>query len=112
MARNRMWTVLVPVVALAGCGDAGYAEGLEEPSTEGLPTEGPGSGEAIAALLHYSMQKNNPDTLFEDPSCPDVATAEPGATVTCRMTVGEEEQERREFILRMDNKGLWRIEPG
>ena len=58
------------------------------------------------AHLHHAMQKNNPGTLFEDPSCPDVLTADPGATVTCQVTVGEEEQERREFLLRMDVEGL------
>ena len=112
MAHNPVWIVMVPMVSLVGCGGTNYAEGLEPPPMEGVPTAGPGSGEGIAALLHYSMQKNNPETLFEDPSCPDVATDEPGTTVTCQMTVGEEEQERRKFILRMDEEGLWQIAPG
>ena len=92
MARSAVWVQTVASVALVGCGSTNYAEVLEQPPTEGVPTAGPGSGESIAAHLHYSMQKNNPETLFEDPSCPDVPTAEPGATVTCQMTVGEEEQ--------------------
>jgi hypothetical protein len=41
-----------------------------------------------------------------------VPTAEPGATVTCEMTVGEEEQERQEFRLTMDDEGIWQISDG
>jgi hypothetical protein len=103
---------VVAVSALVACGSTDYSEGLREPPTEGVPTAGPGSGESIAAHLHHTMQKNNPETLFEDPSCPDVPTAAPGATVTCEMTVGEREQERREFLLRMDDEGLWQISDG
>ena len=110
MTRVPGWALLVPVVVLVACGGTNYAEGLKQPPTEGVPAEGPGSGENIAAHLHYTMQKNNPDTLFEDPFCPDVPTAEAGATVTCRMTVGEEEQEQRNYVLRMDDEGRWQIE--
>ena len=102
--------LVAPVVFLVACGATNHAEGLEQPPTEGVPTAGPGSGENIAAHLHYTMQKNNPETRFADPSCPDVPSAEPGATVTCEMTVGEDEQERREFTLRMNDEGLWQIE--
>lgn len=112
MARRAGWTLVVPAALLVGCGSTNHAEGLEQPPTEGVPTAGPGSGESLAAHLHYTMQRNNPQTLFEDPSCPDVPSAEPGATVTCEMTVGEDEQERRGFLLRMDDEGLWQIEDG
>ena len=110
--RNAVWVVVAPAVFLVACGEKNYAAGLEQPPTDGAPTAGPGSGESIAAHLHYTMQRNNPETLFEDPSCPDVPAAEPGATVTCEMTVGEEEQERRKFRLRMDDDGIWQIAPG
>jgi hypothetical protein len=112
MVRGRMWVLATPAALLVACGATDYAEGLEQPPTEGVPTAGPGSGDTIAAHLHYTMQKNNPETLFEDPSCPDVPVAEPGATVTCEMTVGEEEQERRTFLLRMDDEGIWQIGDG
>ena len=111
MARSPLWIMVAPAVVLVACGATNYAEGLEQPPTEGVPTAGPGSGENLATQLHYMMQKANPETLFEDPSCPDVPTVEPGATVTCEMTVGEEEQERRKFLLRMDDEGLWQVEP-
>ena len=111
MARHRMWVVLVAAVVLgAGCGDPDYAEGLEPPPTEGVATAGPGSGDNLAAQLHYVMQTNNPATLFEDPSCPDVPVAEPGTTVTCELTVGEEE--RQKFLLRLDEEGQWHISDG
>jgi hypothetical protein len=112
MTRGRMWVLMAPAALLVACGATDYAEGLVQPPTEGVPTAGAGSGDTIAAHLHYTMQKNNPETLFEDPSCPDVPVAEPGATVTCEMTVGEEEQERREFLLRMDDEGVWQISDG
>ena len=112
MRRGRVRAVVLTASLLAACGKTDYSEGLEPPPTEGVPTEGPGSGDTIAALLHYSMQRNNPETLFEDPSCPDVPVAEPGATVTCEMTVGAEEQERREFLLHMEDDGRWVIIDG
>jgi len=112
MARSPVWVLVVPAVVLVACGRTDYAEGLEQPSTEGVPTVGPGSGENLAALLHYRMQKDNPETLFADPSCPDVPVAEPGATVTCEMTVGADHPQRQEFILRRGNDGLWHISSG
>jgi hypothetical protein len=112
MARRPAWVLVVPVVLVVACGETNYAEGLEAPPTEGVPTAGRGSGDTLAHLLHYRMQSNNPETLFEDPSCPDVPEAEPGATVTCELTVGEEEQERRKFRLTMDDEGLWQISDG
>jgi len=112
MGRSRLWVLMVPAAFLVGCGETNYAQGLEQPPTEGVPTAGPGSGDNIAAHLHYTMQRNNPETLFEDPSCPDVPSAEPGDTVTCELTVGEEEQERRKFLLTMDDEGIWQISDG
>ena len=112
MAGSRVSALVVPVLLLVACGDPDYAEGLEQPPTEDVPTAGPGSGENIGAHLHYTMQRNNPENLFGGPFCPDVPVAEPGATVTCEMTVGEEEPERREFPLRMDDQGLWQISDG
>jgi hypothetical protein len=112
MARSRTGVLLLAALLLVGCGETNHAEGLEAPPTEGVPTAGPGSGDTIAAQLHYTMQKNNPETLFEDPSCPDVPSAEPGDTVTCELTVGEEEQERRKFLLTMDDEGFWQISDG
>jgi hypothetical protein len=99
-----------PALLLVGCGATDYSEGLERPPTAGVPTAGPGSGEGLAAQLHYVMQTNNPETRFEDPSCPDVPVAEPGATVTCELTVGDEG--RRAFQLRMDDEGFWQISDG
>ena len=112
MVRSRWWVLVVPAVVVTGCSRGSYAEGLEAPPTEGVPTEGPGSGDTLAAQLHYTLQTNNPDTWFDDPSCPDVARAEPGATVTCKMTVGEGEQERQSFRLTMDDEGIWQISDG
>jgi hypothetical protein len=113
-ASGRGLLLVAPVVLLAtGCGgQENYAEGLKQPPTAGVPTVGPGSGEALAGHLHYTMQKNNPETKFADASCPDVKEATPGATVTCEMTVGEKEQEKREFKLRMDNDGIRQIRHG
>jgi hypothetical protein len=84
---------LIVAVALAvtGCGDPNYAEGLTQPPTAGVPTVGPGSGKVLAAQLHYVMQQNNPTVQFEDPSCPDVSTNEPGAVVICTMLVDGEQ---------------------
>ncbi|MGY1659985.1 hypothetical protein ACI78Q_02055 [Geodermatophilus sp. SYSU D00705] len=112
MARNGIGVLAVLAVAVVGCGQTDYSGGLEQPPTEGVPTAGPGSGESIAAHLHYTMQRNNPETLFEDPDCPDVPEAVPGAEVTCQMTVGADEQERRDFLLRMDAAGLWQVVEG
>ena len=110
MARKRVWVLVASAVSLVACGETNYAEGLEPPPTEGVATAGPGSGESLAAHLHYTLQRNNPEILFEDPSCPDVPSAEPGATVTCRMSVGEEGRQR--FLLRMDDEGIWQISDG
>ena len=110
MARSRVWVLVASAVVLVACAETNYAEGLEQPPTEGVATAGPGSGEGLAAHLHYTLQRNNPETLFEDPSCPDVPSAEPGATVTCEMTVGEEG--RRQFLLRIDEEGIWQISDG
>ena len=110
MVRSRVWVLGASAVVVAACGQADHAEGLVPPPTEGVATAGPGSGENIAAHLHYTLQSNNPEILFEDPSCPDVASAEPGATVTCEMTVGDEG--RRPFLLRMDDDGIWQISDG
>ena len=113
-ASGRGLLLVAPVVLLAtGCGgQENYAEGLKQPPTAGVPTVGPGSGESLAGHLHYTMQKNNPETKFADASCPDVKEAKPAATVTCEMTVGEKEQEKRKFKLRMDNDGIWQIRHG
>ena len=108
--RNRTSILVVPAVLLVACGETNYAEGLDAPPTEGVPTAGPGSGETIAAHLHYTLQRNNPETLFEDPSCPDVPVVEPGITVTCEMTVGDEG--RHTFRLSMDDEGVWQISDG
>lgn len=103
---------LIPVVAMTvmvqtGCGgDENHAEGLKQPPTTGVPTAGPGSGKALAAHLHYTMQKNNPRTNFDDPSCPDVPDSRPGATVTCEMAV---DGDHRRFSMRMDRSGRWQI---
>jgi len=110
MARSRGWILVAPTVLLVGaCSMTDYSKGLEQPPLEGVPTAGPGSGDNLAAHLRYRMQKDNPDILFEDPSCPDVPVAEPGATVTCEMTVGKDNPERREFLLRMADDGTWQI---
>lgn len=110
MARHRMWVLVGAAVVLgAGCGDPDYAEGLEQPPTDGVATAGPGSGDTLAAQLHDVLQTNNPETLFEDPSWPEFPVAEPGATVTCELTVGEEQQR---FLLRMDDEGEWQISDG
>lgn len=110
MARSWMCVLVASAVVLVACGETNHAEGLEQPPTDGVATAGPGSGESLAAHLHYTLQKNNPKTLFEDPACPDVPSAEPRTTVTCQMTVGEEG--RRPFVLRMDDEGIWQISDG
>lgn len=95
------------IVMATGCGAGqNYAENLDEPPTAGVPTQGPGSGETLAAHLHYTLQKNNPKTRFSDASCPDVQDSKPGATVTCEIMAGQEE---RKFLLRLDNDGIWQI---
>lgn len=99
--------VLTATLLLAtACGEKNYAEDLEQPPTAGLPTAGPGSGQAIADHLYYTMQKNNPETKYDDASCPDVFESRPGATVTCEMTVDDE---KADFTLRMDADGTWQI---
>jgi hypothetical protein len=110
MGRSRVCALAVPALMLAACGETDHAEGLQRPPTEGVPTAGPGSGEGLAAHLHYTLQSNNPEILFADASCPDVPVAEPGATVTCEMTVDEEE--RKKFLLSMDDEGIWQITDG
>jgi hypothetical protein len=110
MERSRVWALAVPAVMLAACGETDHAEGLEPPPTEGVPTAGSGSGKGLAAHLHYTLQRNNPEVLFEDPSCPDVPVAEPGAAVTCEITIDDEE--RQQFLLRMDDEGIWQITDG
>lgn len=110
MARNRVWALMASAGALVACGETNHAEGLEPPPTEGVATAGPGSGEGLATHVRYRLQRNNPEILFADPSCPDVPSAEPGATVTCQMSVGEEG--RQHFLLRMDDEGTWQISDG
>jgi hypothetical protein len=110
MARSRTRVVLVSAVLLGGCGERNHAEGLEAPPTAGVPTAGPGSGDTIAAHLHYVMQTNNPEILFEHPSCPDVKEVEPGTTVTCEMAVDGEPPQK--FLLTMDDEGFWQISDG
>jgi hypothetical protein len=96
---------------LAACaGEQNYAEGLTQPATDG-PTVGPGSGDLIAAHLHYTLQRNNPQTKYDDPSCPDVESSEPGTEVTCEMHVGEG-RDKETFTLRLDDDGLWQISDG
>jgi hypothetical protein len=103
------WVLVVPALLLVGCGETDYSEGLEPPPSAGVPTAGPGSGDAMAANLHYMMQTRDPHTPFKDASCPDVPSAEPGATVTCEMTVGVD---RQEFLLHMRDDGEWVVFDG
>jgi len=109
MARGALTGILAgALLSLAACaGDKDYAEGLKQPDTDG-PTAGPGSGELIAAHFHYTMQRNNPQTKYDDASCPDVASSEPGTEVTCEIHVGED-REKASFTLRMDESGQWQI---
>ncbi len=113
MGRSRAWVLLVPALLLGACGATDYSEGLEAPPSTGVPSEGAGSGAALAASLHYMMQRADPETRYQDPSCPDVPKAEPGATVTCEMTVGEgDRKHRRDFLLHIDDDGEWIIFDG
>jgi hypothetical protein len=98
--------LLVGALSLTACGEPNYAEDLEQPPTTGVPSVGPGSGAVIAAHLHYTMQKNNPTVEFEDPSCPDVPSAQVGASVVCTMLVDGEEVRYR---LTMRKDGRWDI---
>jgi hypothetical protein len=95
------------VALTTGCGgQENNAEGLKQPPTAGVPTVGPGSGEVLASHLHYTVQKNEPETKFADASCPDVPESKPGATVTCQMSVDGNKQK---FKLRMDDDGIWQM---
>lgn len=110
MARSRTWVLLVPAALLVGCGETNHADGLEAPPTEGGPTAGPGSGDTIAAHLHDTLQRNNPEVLFEHPSGPGVPVAEPGTTVTCEMAVDGDAPQK--FRLTLDDDGIWQIADG
>ena len=68
-----------------------------------------GSGKTLAGHLHYTMQKNNPAVQFEKPSCPDVSTNEPGASVTCTMRVDGEKQQ---YKMTMGRDGRWHLADG
>ena len=102
---------LLAATLLAACGtEQNYAEGLTQPETDG-PTAGPGSGELIAAHFHYTLQKSNPQIKYDDPTCPDVESSEPGTEVTCEIYVGEE-RNKETYTLHMDEDGLWQIPDG
>ena len=101
--------IVALALTVAGCADPNYAEGLKQPPTAGVPSVGAGSGRTLAGHLHYTMQKNNPAVQFEKPSCPDVSTNEPVASVTCTMRVDGEKQQ---YKMTMGRDGRWRIAEG
>ncbi len=94
---------------LAGaCGDPDYAEDLKEP-TPG-PSEGPGSGEALAALLLYRHQRNNPTVHLRSASCADVPlNAQVGTEVPCTITYADEGGPDSHLVLVLDANNEWRI---
>lgn len=82
--RKTVVALTASVALLGACGEPNYAENLEPPPTSG-PTEGPGSGAALAAILFYRHQQNNPTVHLKSASCDDVPVgARAGTEVPAR----------------------------
>jgi hypothetical protein len=95
--------------ALSACGDPNYAEGLKPPPTAGTPTAGPGSGKAIAALLHYTYQRDNPTKKIDGVTCKDVPfDAKVGTVVPCTVKYADEDVPQP-LQLRLTEEN-WKIE--
>ena len=110
----RMTSRLLPVsilaaLALSACADPNYAEGMKPPPTAGTPTAGPGSGKAIAALLHYTYQRDNPTKKIDEVTCQDVpSNAKVGTVVPCTVKYADEDAPQR-IQLGLTAKN-WKIE--
>ncbi|MBD0324376.1 MAG: hypothetical protein ICV72_13470 [Aldersonia sp.] len=93
---------------LGACADPDYAKDLQEP-TPG-PSEGPGSGEALAALLLYKHQRNNPTVQMKSASCEDVPrNARAGTEVPCTIEYADEEGPDSQLMLVLDENNEWQI---
>ena len=93
---------------LGACADPNYAEDLKEP-TPG-PSEGPGSGEALAALLLYKHQRNNPTVHMKSASCADVPlNARAGTKVACTIEYEDEDNPESHLTLTLDANNEWQI---
>ena len=101
-----LWTVSITL--LAGCTDSNYAKDLKEP-TPG-PSEGPGSGEALGALLLYKHQRNNPTVHMKSASCADVPpNARAGTKVACTIKYEDEDNPESHLVLTLDANDEWQI---
>ncbi len=98
----------VSITLLAACADPNYAEDLREP-TPG-PSEGPGSGAALAALLLYKHQRNNPTVHMKSASCADVPlNAKVGTEVACTIQYADEDAPDSQLTLILDANNEWQI---
>lgn len=96
------------MMLVGACAEPDYAEGLQEP-TPG-PSEGPGSGEALAALLLYRHQRNNPTVDLKSASCADVPpNARVGTKVSCTISYEAEGDPDSQLTLTLDANGEWQI---
>jgi hypothetical protein len=110
MTVRRTVVVLTASLALlAACGDPNYAEDLKPPPTSG-PTEGPGSGEALAALLFYRHQQNNPTVHMKGASCADIPVgAKAGTEVPCTIKYADSDDPDHEVMLTLDANDEWQM---
>jgi hypothetical protein len=93
---------------LGACADPNYAKDLKEP-TPG-PSEGPGSGEALAALLLYKHQRNNPTVHMKSALCADVPlNARAGTEVACTIKYADEKSPDSQLRLVLDANNEWQI---
>jgi hypothetical protein len=101
-----LWAVSMTL--LGACADPNYGEDLKEP-TPG-PSEGPGSGEALAALLLYRHQRNNPTVHMKSASCADVPlNAQVGTEVACTIKYADENEPDSQLTLTLDANNEWQI---
>lgn len=102
--------VLTASIALLGaCGEPNHAKDLEPPPSAG-PSEGPGSGDVLEAILFYHHQRNNPTVHMKSASCADVpVNAQVGTEVPCTITYAEDEGPPSQLMLELDANNQWQI---
>jgi hypothetical protein len=110
MAVRKQVVVLIAAMALLGaCGEPNYAEDLQPPPSSG-PTEGPGSGEALAAILFYNHQRNNPTVHMTGATCDDVPVgAKVGTEVPCTIRYADGHDPEQEVMLTLDADDKWQM---
>lgn len=110
--RTTLALLAVSGALLSACGDPNYAKDLTPPPSSG-PSEGPGSGTALAALLFYNHQRNNPTVHMKSASCADVpANARAGTEVRCTITYADRDEPSSSLILTLDANNEWQIRDG